>query len=425
MQGLQQAVDHARVGAQRVDDVNSRFYGRFPFPTTCMRFDYCADGAFDAMMLNQALGDWTHARIPRTADIWVAGCGTNQAIFVALRFPEARVIASDLSRESLDICDRAARQLGLSNLTLEQNSINRLAYHQRFDYVVCTGVIHHNAEPAGALAKLADALRPAGVLELMVYNRYHRVVPASFQSAVRILRQGAEPLDFDGELALARRLLEMPMEHALPSRLGTTLKEAPASSVADLLIQPVEFSYDVESLDALADACGLTILTPCMNTIDHGQGRLTWAIDFTDPELQRRYAALTDIHRWQLQPLLFLEHSPMLWFYLQRKDSSYVRQPERVIDESFLDQRFVQTNTIRKAYTRDREGRYAPARSFKYPSPPAEPALRTIWDAADGKRTMREIFGAHGISSAPVTVNRARILLTTPLAPHLSATTHA
>src|SRR6185503_12679728 len=125
--------------------------------------------------------------VPRSPKIWIAGCGTNQAVITALRFPAATIVASDLSVTSLQTSAGTAKQLGIANVEFRNESINKASYREEFDYVICTGVIHHNAEPKTSLDRLVEALKPAGVLELMVYNRYHRITTTAFQKAIRIL----------------------------------------------------------------------------------------------------------------------------------------------------------------------------------------------------------------------------------------------
>src|ERR1051325_10199909 len=155
---------------ESVDAANAEFYSKFPYPWPPMTFPRLDDPDFETVMLNQSLGDFTHRTIPADGNIWVAGCGTNQAVYTALRFPRASVVGSDISPGSLAMARRNADALGISNLELRQESLNHVTYRERFDYVLNTGVIHHNAEPERPLATLARALRPDGVLELMVYN---------------------------------------------------------------------------------------------------------------------------------------------------------------------------------------------------------------------------------------------------------------
>src|ERR1041385_6970814 len=68
-----------------VDELNAEFYGRFPYPWSPAKFDYVRDQDFNTVMLNQAGGDWRLRPLPADAKIWVAGCGTNQAIFTERR----------------------------------------------------------------------------------------------------------------------------------------------------------------------------------------------------------------------------------------------------------------------------------------------------------------------------------------------------
>ncbi len=95
---------------ESVDSTNARFYGRYPFPPLASAFDAPSEPLFEEDMIGQSLGYWDGRRLEQNAKIWVAGCGTNQAIFTALRFPHASVLGSDLSTKSLDACADTAAQ---------------------------------------------------------------------------------------------------------------------------------------------------------------------------------------------------------------------------------------------------------------------------------------------------------------------------
>ena len=107
-----------------VDELNKKFYGRCSYPWLPMVFPVIADPQCGTVFLNQELGDWTHSRIPRAPKVWVAGCGVNQAVFTALRFPEGDVLGTDISTQSLANCQRSASQLGIKHLRLEERSLN-------------------------------------------------------------------------------------------------------------------------------------------------------------------------------------------------------------------------------------------------------------------------------------------------------------
>ena len=71
---------------QQVDDLNSAFYSRFPYPWRPQTFDFVDDPNLHAKLLNQNIGNWELEASPANPKIWVAGCGTYQAIYTALRF---------------------------------------------------------------------------------------------------------------------------------------------------------------------------------------------------------------------------------------------------------------------------------------------------------------------------------------------------
>lgn len=406
-----------------VDDINAKFYGRFPFPWRPARFDYLVDPYFETAMLNQNVGDWEHRAVPKNPKIWIAGCGTNQAIFTALRFPKATVLGSDLSAESLKLCAKTAQELGILNLELRQESLNHVAYKDRFDYVISTGVIHHNADPRGALEKLAGAVKPTGILELMVYNRYHRTITTAFQKAIRILGgDAAASVDFEAEISLAKKLIEkFPAENLVADFLND-YRDISEPAIADTLIQPVEYSYTVESLEEMADGCGLEFVAPCLNIFDKAWKTFSWNIDFGDAELQERYDALPDSRRWQASNLLLFEKSPMLWFYLRRKDGGRERKTERQICEEFLETKFVRNSTTQKSYVPGEGGSYQPSPgTVAFPAPPADALIRKIVEAADGQTPLRDIFQWLEISPAFHVVNQLRLRLTTSAFPYLRA----
>ena len=227
---------------ESTDSLNANFYGRFQFPWAPAAFDAPTDPEFETVMLNQSLGSWDHSLIPAYAKIWVAGCGTNQAVFTALRFPNATILATDLSTTYLDTSTITARQLGISNVEFRLESINHVNSENEFDYIICTGVIHHNANPQVSLARLSRALKPNGILELMVYNRYHRIETTAFQKAVRILAGTTSAANFEGEMQVAQEIIA---GFNMPNRMVQFLenyKDCPESKLADSLLQPIEYS---------------------------------------------------------------------------------------------------------------------------------------------------------------------------------------
>lgn len=407
--------------AEEVDRINRDFYSQFPYPWRPSSWDCAADPDFSRVMLNQNLGDWTHRRVPANPRIWVAGCGTNQAAITALNFPTAVIRGSDVSPSSLEYCAATVKELGCTNLELSQESINQADYRECFDYVICTGVIHHNADPEATLKKLARALKPAGILELMVYNRYHRILTSAFQKAVRLLAGTESAFDFQKELAITRMLIQefSGAGGGLMHQFAAGFKDAPDVRIADSLLQPVENSYTVETLEDMAQRCGLEFIAPTPVS-GLGTRNATWNMRFPQPALQKAYEIFPDSRRWQITNLLLCENSPMLWFYFRRSDGPLEQRTEQQVCDSFLETNFRANAVGRRYYLLTDENKYKEAESrVPYPGQPAKPELRRIVEAVNSGAPMRSILESQRIPRDFNTVNGLRLQLTTTTSPFL------
>ena len=107
--------------------------------------------------------------------ILIAGCGTSQAAKHALRWPAAQVTGIDFSATSVRCTEELKRKYNLNNLQVHQLPIERVSeLGTSFDQIVCTGVLHHLADPDAGLSALRGVLKPDGAMHLMVYAPYGR-----------------------------------------------------------------------------------------------------------------------------------------------------------------------------------------------------------------------------------------------------------
>jgi hypothetical protein len=198
------------------------------------------------------------------------------------------------------------------------------------------------------------------------------------------------------------------------------LQDTPDVQLADALMQPIEHSYTVETLDRLAAQAGLTLVTPCLNAYDHAAGTFAWHLRFQEPGLQATYDALPDAHRWQVTNLLLLERSPMLWFYLQRQDCPTPRRTEQAIADAMLETRFRRTRTETQPYVRRPDQGFRKAAPVPHPGS-APPDLRRLLDGIDAREPLGAALDRLGLARDFSTVTDLRSRLTTSAFAHLTA----
>lgn len=405
-----------------IDEINSEFYGAIKYPWTPQYFERYSDELFWIKMLQQDIGSWAPGNFPVTSGkIWVAGCGTNQALITALHFPGFHVTGSDLSQESLEECRKNAERLNVKNLTLKKESINENEYVDEFDYIISTGVIHHNADPGATLEQICRALKPNGILELMVYNRYHRILTTAFQKAVRMMRGQSNTYDFKEEGEFAQRMAEsLKAENLLKHSLKQS-ESASFAAFADAWLQPVEHSYTIETLNSMIEKSGFALLGPKIDQFSKVTGQYNWNLTFTDPEVQARYNTMPDIERWQVANLLLGEVSPGLWFYAVKSGNGNRKSEQQVCNE-FLQQTFVRTKLWKHVYNRKEDGTFvSDADTYQFPSEPRYSPAKRVYDALDEGQPILKTFQRLGIRTDFNVVNMLRMNLTTSAFPFLMA----
>jgi SAM-dependent methyltransferase len=188
--------------------------------------------------------------------ILIAGCGTSQGAKHALRWPRARITAIDFSETSVRCSEAFKQKYGLDNLQVRQLPIERVTeLGATFDQIVCTGVLHHLADPDAALEALRDVLAPGGAMHLMVYAPYGRTGVYMLQEFCQ--RVGIEATA-EGIRDLVVALGALPAGHPLAS----LLREAPdfrqEAALADALLHPHDRAYAVPQLFDLLQRGRLT-----------------------------------------------------------------------------------------------------------------------------------------------------------------------
>ena len=102
--------------------------------------------------------------------IFVIGCGTGEAITIALQNPLAEIYAIDISETSLDICAKLRDQHCLKNLILDENDITVFVPQRQFDLAISSCVLHHIPEVDKAVLNIYNSLTNTGRFQGCVYS---------------------------------------------------------------------------------------------------------------------------------------------------------------------------------------------------------------------------------------------------------------
>lgn len=122
--------------------------------------------------------------------VLVAGGGTgDDVIYLAeqLRDTEAEVVYLDMTQASMNIAQERAKIRKLKNITWIHESLLNLnkQEHGEFDFISCTGVLHHLENPDEGLKALTKVLQPDGGMYLMVYATIGRTGIYQMQELMR------------------------------------------------------------------------------------------------------------------------------------------------------------------------------------------------------------------------------------------------
>jgi len=198
---------------------------------------------------------WPQGRPAGSLKILVAGCGTVQAAYSAYMNPEDEVVGIDLSEASLAHERFLQERHGLRNLHLFKGDLLDVALLGRqFDVILCTGVLHHMAEPAAGLAALRGVLTPDGVMVLMLYGQSIRTGVYMLQDAFR--RMGIEQTPA-GVTEVRRILSELPARHFAQDYIRAAIELKDDAALVDTFLHPQDRAYTVPQLFELVEGARL------------------------------------------------------------------------------------------------------------------------------------------------------------------------
>ena len=197
--------------------------------------------------------------VTKQLNVLVAGCGTNSAVYNALVMPRARVVGIDVSIASLNIAQEHAKRLNLTNLELICMPIEKVKLLNRhFDYIVCTGVLHHLESPSVGLDSLRSVLSESGLMHLMVYGTHFRAGVYMLQEAFRILRLTQRRPD---DIKLVREIISsIDQSHAAFSYIRNAMDLKSEAGIVDTFLNPRDISFTVPQIMEFLDRSDMSFI---------------------------------------------------------------------------------------------------------------------------------------------------------------------
>jgi len=196
----------------------------------------------------------------------VAGGGTGDAVvYLAhqLRHTDAEIVYIDLSRAALAVAkarcevrslDRRVTWLNGSLLDVPKMGLGT------FDYVNCSGVLHHLESPPAGLAALRSVLADDGALGLMVYGKYGRTAIYQMQDLFRLATPDAA--DADDPAGIVRDgLRNLPPTNwlSLSGGVESVSQVDTDEELYDLFLHSTDRAYSVPELYEFAGGAGLHV----------------------------------------------------------------------------------------------------------------------------------------------------------------------
>ncbi len=197
----------------------------------------------------------------------VAGGGTGDAcIMLAQQLADRRcpgeIVYLDLSTASREICEARAKARGLRNIQFLTGSLLDLPGMNvgLFDYIDCTGVLHHLPDPTAGMKALSSVLLPEGGVGVMLYGQYGRSGVYPLQELLRTIAPPSMALE--DRIAMAKRLIRfLPTTNLF--RRNPYLNDHVTGGDAglyDLLLHSCDQAYTVPEIGTLASDAGLRVV---------------------------------------------------------------------------------------------------------------------------------------------------------------------
>ena len=109
-------------------------------------------------------------------EILIAGCGTGHQVVQYSGIINSNICAIDLSSSSLSFAKRTAYELEIKNVNFfNMDILDMNLLKKKFDFIICSGCLHHMKKPEEGLRCLLNVLNNDGLLYIGLYSEIARI----------------------------------------------------------------------------------------------------------------------------------------------------------------------------------------------------------------------------------------------------------
>jgi SAM-dependent methyltransferase len=199
--------------------------------------------------------------------VLIAGGGTGDALIAwaeQLRTKRgARVTYLDMSSASAEVARNREDVRGLQNIGWINGSLLDLPNMDvgLFDFIDCSGVLHHLEDPDAGLKALPSVLKPGGAMSLMVYAVYGRTGVYQVQNLMRMINHEEDATGV--KIRNTRKVLRsLPEQHWFNA--GQQIRSVyndldNDAGTFDLLLHTQDRAYSILEVHDWMERCGMKL----------------------------------------------------------------------------------------------------------------------------------------------------------------------
>lgn len=187
---------------QETKDLLKQQYDNLPYPK--IPIEQSPENNYESLFVNDLTTSYylSHQKVIDTTEkvILDVGCGSGwTTLNLAFANPNTKIIAIDLSENSLNVARKRLEYYNFKNVEFHQILIENIKdLNYEYDYINCDDVLCLLDEPLEALKTFKSVLKPQGIIHTDFHNYYQRFFYYSSQELFRRLGLLEEnPDDFE------------------------------------------------------------------------------------------------------------------------------------------------------------------------------------------------------------------------------------